>query len=185
MCDSHPAPPTSVSFVQYRFWRCGWVLHLWKINISSDFVLTFLLFSKLRQKQWQSLFQSIAFHIYGSVATRIAVGWYVLCFTNCNWAHIGSLDTVSISSIFDVLQLPSPFKMPQMRVAPSLCQMVPQNWSLTLPKKKKKDKQLSHHKMSNARVYLEGNWCQTDWKGFDTVNHWGPSHLLWVFDTIL
>lgn len=57
------------------------------------------------------------------------------------------------------------FKMPQMRVAPSLWPDGATELILDTSKRKQKDKQLSHHKMSNARVYLEGNWCQTDKKG--------------------
>lgn len=51
--------------------------------------------------------------------------------------------------------------MPQIRVAPSLWSEGATELILDTPPPKK----VSHPKMSNTRIHLEGNQCQTDQKG--------------------
>lgn len=61
------------------------------------------------------------------------------CFTNCNWAHIGKSRHCKCNMHS---QCPAVanfiFKCHRCVLLPACGQMVPQNWSLTLPKKRKK-----------------------------------------------
>lgn len=145
VCDSHPAsdlPPHSITAKFTTLWLVFTSLERQASQRQFLCWLKTVLLSRLGQKTTteKSLFQSIAFHIYGSVATRIAVGWYVhFCFTNCNWAHIWKSRHCKCNMHFRCLAVAkSILKCHRCVLLPVCDQMVPQNWSLTLPKEKKK-----------------------------------------------